>query len=195
MTLEFDNARAEAFGEKMVGVLNGAATALMISVGHRTGLFDVMASMPPGDSAAIANQAGLDERYVREWLGAMVTGGVVDHDPARGEYWLPREHAASLTREARPNNIAATCQWIPVLGSVEDEIVACFEQGGGVPVLESFHRFHAVMAEESDQTVVAVPGRADSAAACRAWIEAARAAASTCSTSAAAARRALNQHG
>lgn len=155
MNTHFDKHRAEAFEAKMLSVLNGAATALMVSVGHRTGLFDVMSGLAPSDSHRIAEQAGLDERYVREWLGAMVTGGIVDYEETLGTYHLPGEHAASLTREARPNNMAATCQWIPVLGDVEDEIVACFEQGGGVPY-SSYERFHAVMAEESDQSVVAV---------------------------------------
>jgi len=151
----FDAARAEAFGEKMLGVLNGAALALMTSIGHRTGLFDVLSGLRRGDSTTIAAEAGLDERYVREWLGAMVTGGIVEYRRETGEYSLPAEHAACLTREARPNNMAATCQWIPLLGSVEDEIVGCFENGGGVPY-SAYERFHAVMAEESDQTVVAV---------------------------------------
>jgi hypothetical protein len=52
-------------------VLNGAALALMTSVGHRTGLFDALAGMDPATSDAIARRAGLQERYVREWLGAM----------------------------------------------------------------------------------------------------------------------------
>jgi len=155
MTTTIDQARAEAFGEKMVGILNGAATALMISVGHRTGLFDVMNGLAPSTTTEIADEAGLDERYVREWLGAMVTGGVIEYGEKDSTYALPAEHAASLTREARPNNVAATCQWIPVLASVEDEIVECFERGGGVPY-SSFDRFHSVMAEESDQSVVAV---------------------------------------
>ena len=150
----FDAAKAEAFTEKMAGVLNGAALALMISIGHRTGLFDVMAALPPAGPARIACEAGLSERYVREWLGAMATGGVLDYDPAGRVYALPPEHAACLTREARPNNLATTTQWIAVLGGVEDAIVECFERGGGVPY-SAFGRFHAVMAEESDQTVVA----------------------------------------
>ena len=154
-TRKFDQAKAEAFGEKIVGILNGASLALMTSIGHRTGLFDALGGMDPATSEVIAQRAGLQERYVREWLGAMVTGGIVDYSPETAEYHLPAEHAASLTRDARPGNLAATCQWIPVLGNVEDEIVACFERGGGVPY-SSYHRFHEVMAEESDQTVVAV---------------------------------------
>jgi SAM-dependent methyltransferase len=155
MTNTIDTQRAEAFSETIAGILNGGATALMISVGHRTGLFDVMSGLPSATSCDIAEQAGLDERYVREWLGAMVTAGIVEHDHAGQSYQLPVEHALSLTREARPNNMAATCQWISILGSVESEIVHCFEHGGGVPY-SSYQRFHAVMAEESDQTVVAV---------------------------------------
>ena len=155
MKTEIDRDRAEAFAEKMVGILNGAASARMVSIGHRTGLFDVMSNLEPASSRAVADKAGLDERYVREWLGAMVTSGIVDYDETRNAYALPAEHAAALTREARPNNLAATAQWIPVLASVEDEVVDCFERGGGVPY-SSYERFHAVMAEESDQSVVAV---------------------------------------
>lgn len=152
---ELDAAKAKAFSEQMLRTLNGAALALMTSIGHRTGLFDVLAAMPPASAATIAAEAGLSERYVLEWLGAMVTGGVVEYDPAQRAYRLPPEHAAWLTREARPNNMAATAQWIALLGGVEDRIVECFERGGGVPYTE-FGRFHAVMAEESDQTVVSV---------------------------------------
>src|SRR5262245_37220134 len=154
MHASFDTARAERFAAKMTGALNGAALGLMTSVGHRTGLFDVMRGAAPQTPAQLAKRAGLHERYVREWLGAMTTASVIEHDPAAGTFALPPEHAAVLTRAARPDNLAATFQWIPLLGSVEDEIVRCFERGGGVPYA-SFGRFHAVMAEESDQTVVA----------------------------------------
>lgn len=150
-----DPARTEAFAQRVLDAINGGALALMLSIGHRTGLFDVLAELPPATSGAIAEQAGLSERYVREWLGAMVTGRVVEYDARTQTYFLPPEHAASLTRAARPANLAVTCQWLPLLGSVEDEVVECFERGGGVPYA-SYDRFHAVMAEESDQTVVAV---------------------------------------
>src|SRR3974377_992793 len=74
------------FGERMLRTMNEAALALMVSVGHRTGLFDVMAAMPAATSAEIASGAGLDERYVREWLGAMTTGRIVDNDGPAGAY-------------------------------------------------------------------------------------------------------------
>jgi len=150
---EINQEKAEVFAGRMVGVLNEGAVALMTSIGHRTGLFDAMSELSPSTSARVASAANLDERYVREWLGAMVVGGVVEHDPEGGTYHLPPEHAASLTRDAAPDNVAAFMQYIPILGSVEDRIVESFEHGGGVPY-SAFPRFHEVMAEDSGQTVL-----------------------------------------
>lgn len=148
-----DEKKAEQFAEKFMGTLNAGAICLMSSIGHRTGLFDALAEMDGGTSVAIADQAGLDERYVREWLGAMVTGDIVEYNPVTGYYSLPAEHAAFLTREATPDNMAVFAQYIPLLGSVEDDIVECFKNGGGVPY-SRYPRFHAVMAEDSGQTVL-----------------------------------------
>ena len=150
----FDAARAERFSGKLAAALDGAALALMTSVGHRTGLFDVLRGQAPATPAEVAKRAGLAERYVCEWLAAMAAAGVVEHDAATGRFVLPAEHAAALTRAARPENVAVGFQWIPLLGAVEDEIVNCFERGGGVPA-SAYPRFHAVRAEESDQSVVA----------------------------------------
>jgi 2-polyprenyl-3-methyl-5-hydroxy-6-metoxy-1,4-benzoquinol methylase len=149
----FDQAEAEAFAERLVDILNSGALALMTSIGHRTGLFDAMAGLPHSTIQQIASAANLNERYVREWLGAMVVGRIIDHDPENETYHLPQEHAAFLTRAASPDNIAAFAQYIPLLGSVEDGIVESFKYGGGVPY-SAFPRFHEVMAEDSGQTVV-----------------------------------------
>jgi ubiquinone/menaquinone biosynthesis C-methylase UbiE len=149
----FNQQKADAFTEKMVDVLNYGSLALMTSIGHRTGLFDTMAALPPATIGQIAKAADLHERYVREWLGAMVTGRVVEYDPATDAYHLPKEHAAALTRAAAPNNMAAFTQYIGLLGSVEDGIVESFRRGGGVPYA-AFPRFQDVMAEDSGQSVL-----------------------------------------
>ena len=149
----FDQAKASAFAESVLATLNGGALCLMVSIGHRTGLFDVMSQSPPARAEEIASRAGLNSRYVREWLGAMVTGRVVEFDPASSRYSLPPEHAAFLTRKAAADNLAVFGQYVAVLGSVEDDIVECFRKGGGVPY-ERFSRFHEVMAEDSGQSVL-----------------------------------------
>ena len=153
-TATLDPDKANAFAEKMLGVLNSASLALMTSLGHRTGLFDALARLnEPATSHRIADEAKLSERYVREWLGAMVTGGVVEYDTGAHTYRLPPEHAALLTR-GTPTNMAASAQWIAVLASAEEPLVTAFADGRGVKY-GAYHRFHEVMAEESAQTVVA----------------------------------------
>ena len=150
---EIDSTKAEAFAERLLRALNDGALCLMIAVGHRVGLFDAMRELPPSTSDEIARHSGLNERYVREWLGAMVTGRVVEVDPEANRFSLPQEHAAFLARAAGADNIAVFSQYISLLGSVEDEIVECFKNGGGVPY-SKFPRFHAVMAEDSGQSVL-----------------------------------------
>jgi SAM-dependent methyltransferase len=146
--------RVEQFTDQVVGVLNAGALALMTSIGHRSGLFDTLAELPPATSEEIARAAGLHERYVREWLAAMVVGGFVDYEEREKTYQLPAEHAAVLTREAAPNNLAIFGQHIALFGQVEDKILACFRHGGGL-LYADYPRFHEVMAEDSDQTIVA----------------------------------------
>ncbi|HEX9000136.1 MAG TPA: hypothetical protein VGB07_09585 [Blastocatellia bacterium] len=159
---DFNDAQADAFAERMLDTLNSAALALMISVGHRTKLFDVMAKIDPATSEQIARGVRLDERFVREWLGAMATCGIIEHYPANDTYYLPSEHAASLTRAAAPVNVASTMQFIPLIGSMEDQLIECFRQGGGVP-FPSHPRFHEVLAGESDATgAPALPAIVDS---------------------------------
>jgi 2-polyprenyl-3-methyl-5-hydroxy-6-metoxy-1,4-benzoquinol methylase len=151
----YDESRAEAFAGRVLDILNDGAVAVMMSVGHRTGLFDALRESGAATSEELAAAAGLNERYVREWLGAMTTGRIVELDPATSRYSLPAEHAAWLTRAASPDNLAVEAQWITSLSTVEDDIVECFRSGGGVPY-ERYPRFHEVMAEESAQTVLSV---------------------------------------
>src|SRR5207247_3948643 len=93
---EFDRAKAKAFTQLMVRHLEGASVAIMIEVGRRVGLFEAMAKMSAVTSDAIAAKTGLSERYVREWLGAMVCGGIVGYAAGEKTYRLPPDHAAEL---------------------------------------------------------------------------------------------------
>ena len=109
---KLNEAKVQEFGVRALNILNHASLALMMSVGHRTGLFEAMADLPPSTARQIADAARLQERYVREWVGAMVTGGVVDYDDESGTYQLPPGHAAFLTKAAQTKNIASFAEVI-----------------------------------------------------------------------------------
>jgi hypothetical protein len=89
-------ARVEAFAGRLFELYTGGLLTFLVDIGHRTGLF-AAAAAGPATSAELAARADLQERYVREWLGAMVTGGIVEYDPAGATFRLPAEHAACLT--------------------------------------------------------------------------------------------------
>ncbi|MBZ4016684.1 class I SAM-dependent methyltransferase [Streptomyces purpurogeneiscleroticus] len=161
-----DPKRQEEFAAYMVDVLNKGALALLTSVGHQTGLFDTMSTLPPATSDDIAKAADLDERYVREWLGGMVVGGFVEYEPDSATYTLPPEHAASLTAAAGPDNLAGMMPYLALMGEVEQQVVNSFRAGGGVPY-SAYPRFQALQAQETarvydaalvDTIVPLVPG-------------------------------------
>ncbi|TWF81701.1 methyltransferase family protein [Pseudonocardia hierapolitana] len=129
-----DPDRTRAFGEQLLGMLTGGMLTMLIGIGHRTGLFEA-AARGPATSSELAERAGLHERYVREWLGAMVTGGIMEYDPADGRHTLPAAHAALLTG-ATSRNVGPTASSLRTLGSVLPQVERCFTEGGGVPIAE-----------------------------------------------------------
>jgi len=105
----------------------------MISVGHRTGLFDAMRDSLPATSRDIAERTGLNARYVREWLGALLTAGVVEFEPVTKQFFLPPEHAGYLTPVAGADNIGVFAQYIVALGGVPHDVATPQNAGGSVP--------------------------------------------------------------
>ena len=146
-----DPVKSKEFAGRMMNMLNESFLGFMLSIGHQTGLLDKMSEMPPATSDEIARAAGLNERYVREWLGAMVTGRIIDYDPERRAYSLPPEHSASITKAAGSGNFATWMQFLACVGSVEQDIVECFRKGGGVPYTK-YERFHRITRAASAQT-------------------------------------------
>ncbi len=151
---ELDMVKAKAFTGTLAQHYDSAAITLMISIGHRTGLFDALAKLPPANSHEIAAMAKLEERYVREWLGSVVMGRIVEYDPISRTYWLPAEHAASLTTGAPLGNWAIWSQGMPIAGAAQEEVIEHFRHGGGTHYHDYPH-FHDFMAEDSSQSIVA----------------------------------------
>lgn len=165
----FDEAKAEAFAGKMLGIVNDACLGFLLSIGHNTGLLDKMATLKPSTSDEIAAAAGLNERYVREWLGGMTLGSIIEYDAVAGTYHLPAEHAPFVTRAGGADNIAVFAQYLHLLGLVESQVTDAFRNGGGVPA-SAYPRFQELQALETgpvfeatliDATLPLVPGIMD----------------------------------
>jgi hypothetical protein len=143
-----DGVKAQEFADRMMATLRSGAVALMCGIGHRTRLFDTMAGLPPSTSQEIADAAGLYERYVREWLAAMVTGGIIEYDSADQTYVLPPEHVRPLTRASGLHNLAMWMHDIGLIARAEPAVVECFRSGGGVPY-KGFPGIHELTSQPS----------------------------------------------
>jgi SAM-dependent methyltransferase len=138
-----DRATVRAFSQRMLGVFSDGMLALMVDLGHRTGLFDAAAE-GPATSGELAARAGLEERYVREWLAAMVTGGVFVYDTGSHVYELPPAHAACLTGMGA-SNVARMAQLNTLLAKHVPAVAQAFHDGGGVPYSAFRPEFTQVM--------------------------------------------------
>jgi SAM-dependent methyltransferase len=143
MPHEIDIKRAQAFARQVFGFYTGGIVSLLIHIGYKHGLFDA-AAKGPATSAELAARAGLNERYVREWLGSLTTAGIFTHDAATGAFALPAEHAICLTGDNRLN-VAPVSGFIPHLGKVVPRVMEAMRDGGGVPYSEFRPEFTELM--------------------------------------------------
>lgn len=141
-----DEADPAQIAGRIIGILNDGAITILTSIGHELGLFDTLASLPPATSQQVADATGLDERYVREWLGGMVTAGFVQYLPAEATYHLCHDHLPFLTDG--PDNLATLARYVAMSGQVQPKIVDTFRNGGGLSY-DDYPGFHELQAAES----------------------------------------------
>jgi SAM-dependent methyltransferase len=139
----FDVAKAEAFAGQLLGTFTAAITTYMIDLGRRTGLFEA-AGPGPVTSGELAERAGLQERYVREWLGAVTSAGIATYDPDTATYTFPVEHLACLTGDDE-NNLAPMSAACTHLAHFVGPVGDAFRDGGGVPYEQYRPEFTDVM--------------------------------------------------
>ena len=129
-TTDFDDA-VQAFAGRLGEVFTGSVLSKLIRIGHATGLLEA-AAQAPRTSTELAAALGLDERYVREWLAGMATGGILAYDPEAGTFLLPPAHAVLLTGEGAAN-MAPVATLLENFGRLLPDIERCMREGGGVP--------------------------------------------------------------
>jgi SAM-dependent methyltransferase len=140
---DVDAAAVEEFAVKLIETIAGGLITCVIEIGRRVGLFE-LAAAGPATSAELAERGGLQERYVREWLAAMATVGIVEYDADSGRFWLPVEHAAVLTGDTY-DNLAPVAYLVSVITRQGDAVAECFTEGGGVPWAAYLPGMHDVM--------------------------------------------------
>ena len=148
----------ENFSDKLITILNHGALNLALGIGYAHKIFDTMDDRNrPLTLEALSAATGLDGRYLKEWLGIMVTGGIIElHESPDGindrpdRFFLPRDHGDLLCRRAGSGNLGVYTQEIPLLTSCAmDAVRDGFKTGDGIP-FERYPKFQAFMAQLSD---------------------------------------------
>jgi SAM-dependent methyltransferase len=135
-----DENRLQEFMQKAVGDLGAAASAVMVLIGDKLGLYKAMAEAGPVTPADLAKLTGTIERYVREWLGNQAAGGYVSYDPATGKYTLPPEQAFALADETSPAFFPGGFQVVAAMFQAEPRISENFKTGQGLDWGDHDHR-------------------------------------------------------
>ncbi len=126
-----DPARSAAFLEHLKASYRGAMLTMMIDIGRRHQLFDALAKGTT-TSAGLAERTGLSERHLREWLGAVTVGGIVEYDGTSQHFTLPGEHGFWLTGSGY-TNLSGLSGMLTGLTERLGDVADAFAHGGGVP--------------------------------------------------------------
>ncbi|MFQ5933834.1 MAG: methyltransferase [Dehalococcoidia bacterium] len=129
---QIDEAKLEEFMHQVVGNLSGTVVTTMSVIGDRLGLFKDLNSNGPATSAELAARAGINERYAREWLGAMASAGYLEYEPASRHFTLPPEQAQAFAQEGGPVFVGGMHQMLPAFWGQLERVAQAFRQGGGV---------------------------------------------------------------
>ena len=129
-----DQAKADAFVGKVLADTAALAVTVMSSIGDRLGLFKNLAELGSATSAELAERAQVNERYAREWLGAMASAGYLEYDPETIRFTLPPEHIPVLAQENGPVFFGGVQEELVGLAGPVNQLIQAFRSGGGVPM-------------------------------------------------------------
>lgn len=137
-----DPGKLADFLSRVVHDVSASLAGVLVSIGHRLGLYKAMAGAGPVSANSLAERTGCAERYVREWLNAQAAGGYVTYHPDTDTYELPTEQATVLADEQSTVFLADVWQIPAALWFDEDKAVNAFRTGTGVAWGEHDHRVH-----------------------------------------------------
>ncbi len=137
------------FEERASGDFISTITIAMAALGDRLGLFATLSTNGPLTSQEMADAAGVNERYAREWLSGMACAGYLEHEPQSGRFTLPKDHATLLADEGGPSFMGGLLQQTPAIFAAFDHVAEAFRGGGGVHQAEYHQGFWEGMQRDS----------------------------------------------
>ena len=133
MSAVLDQQKFEALQGKVMGDVGGAIGLLMAYIGDQAGVYQALEEHGPCTHTALAERAGLDERYLREWLSSNAAMGYVDYDADGDTFSLSPEQAAIFAHDGEPTCMQGFFQAVVGQMATHDTAVEVFRSGRGRP--------------------------------------------------------------
>ena len=123
----------EAFIEQAMADLAACYGGVMVSTGHKLGLYRALAGQGPLSSLELAARTGCEERYVREWLNSQVAGGYIAYHEESETYELPAEHEPVLVDEDSSVFLPPAFEIPASMWFDQERTLDAFRTGTGIP--------------------------------------------------------------
>src|SRR5689334_20619518 len=130
--MQYDEQKVQDFMARMVGEFGAVASAPLIALGDRLGLYKAMKEQDWMTSEQLAQRTGLAERYVREWLAAQAASGFIHYEAGSARYRLDNEMAMCFAEETSPTFIPGFCDCAEAMFRGLPKLEAAFRTGLGV---------------------------------------------------------------
>jgi SAM-dependent methyltransferase len=131
-TLQLDPAKLESFATRAIADIASSYTGVMVSLGHKLGLYKAMTGAGPLSAKEVARRSSCADRYVREWLNAQAAAGYLLYHAASETYELTPEHALVLADEDSAYFIPPAWNMPAAMWADEAKALDAFRTGRGV---------------------------------------------------------------
>jgi SAM-dependent methyltransferase len=127
-----DDNKLHQFMGQMLGDLGGASSIAMVRIGDALGLYRLLHANGAMTCTDLAKEAGVSERYLREWLSHQAASNYLSYAPESGTFTLPPEQAMVFAVEDSPLYMLGGFDLMATLIDAQPKVQKAFKTGGGV---------------------------------------------------------------
>src|SRR6201993_5575989 len=129
---KMDETKLHQFVGQMLNDLGGAVSIALVQMGDALGLYKILHEKGAMTTQELAAEAGVNERYLREWAAHHAASNYLSYDPATQKFALPEEQAMVFGIDDSPVNMLGAFDGIVAWLGNQEKVQPAFKNGGGV---------------------------------------------------------------
>ncbi len=130
-TDKLDPEKLEQFSLKVMTDIGSSVLLLLSYIGDQTGVYRALRDGGRMGTEALARAAGVDARYLREWLSAQAAAGYVNYHAEDDTFSLSPEQAVVLAQDGHPACMQGYAQFAISQLATYEKAIDVFRSGAG----------------------------------------------------------------